>query len=178
MSNHQAVVDLMNENQRSQEQVVRLARAMDKMWRSVIEYPFSKVCKHLVASNMLSDMESLGFEISKEVADAVVKCEDEVALSQPPLVYRGLPPAAFENDLAERCRELVEWKKTGLLHGGSGGKLREFARSLEYVPAAERLRVAETMTIDEALACFVSLAAAPPQPAPHEEEESTQSFGM
>lgn len=55
------------------------------------------------------------------------------------------------DDLAERCREILEWKNTGLLQGGAGGKLRAYAASLTDVPEDYRLAVAEKNTGDEAM---------------------------
>lgn len=176
MPNHQEIIDLMNEAQQLRDQVSQLTATMDKMWRSVIEYPFSQVCKHLVASNMLSEMEKLGFEVTKEVADSVVKCDDEAALAHPPLVYRGLPTQALDNDLVERCKELLDWKNTGFLNEGKGGAIRKLAKSLDHIPQIDRLRAAERITIDEALKFFAAQLPAPEPSVP--DEEPPNSFGM
>jgi hypothetical protein len=63
----------------------RLKAFIDHTWRRVIAYPFPQICKHLVASNMLSDMEELGFDVTQEVARAVVQADDEAALEHPKL---------------------------------------------------------------------------------------------
>lgn len=81
MTHHQEVCDLMAENE-------RLKAFIDQTWRRVIGYPFPQICKHLVASNMLSDMEELGFEVTQEVARAVVQSDDEAALAHPRLNWR------------------------------------------------------------------------------------------
>ena len=63
------------------------------------------------------------------------------------------------NDLAERCREILEWHSTGLLHGGSGGALRTLADSLKpKVGDHYALSVAEKQTADEAMRAVVELA--------------------
>jgi hypothetical protein len=80
MSN-QDIIDLMNEN-------ARLREFIDQSWRRVIAYPFPKICKHLVAANMLSDMEQIGFEVTKEIARAVVEADDESALAHPKLRWK------------------------------------------------------------------------------------------
>lgn len=81
MTTHHEVVDLMVEN-------AKLKAFIDQTWRRVIEYPFPQICKHLVASNILSDMEELGFEVTQEVARAVVESDDEAALAHPPLAWK------------------------------------------------------------------------------------------
>lgn len=76
----------MNENNLLEENR-RLAEALDQSWRKVMRYPFGQVCKHLIAANMLSDMEELGFVVTYDLACAVVRCDDEVALATPSLSY-------------------------------------------------------------------------------------------
>jgi hypothetical protein len=71
----------MNEN-------AKLKDFIDRSWRRVIAYPFPQICKHLVASNMLSDMEQLGFDVTQEVARAVVQADDEAALAHPKLEWK------------------------------------------------------------------------------------------
>lgn len=66
-------------------EIARLSKALDATWRKVIAYRMPQVCKHLVAANMLSDMEELGFEVPQDLAKAVVWCDDETALAFPPL---------------------------------------------------------------------------------------------
>jgi len=55
------------------------------------------------------------------------------------------------SDLAQRCREIIEWRKTGLLHHGEGGALRQFAENLENIPEYSRLEIAEHHTVLEAM---------------------------
>ncbi len=57
------------------------------------------------------------------------------------------------SDLVERCREILEWSSTGLLHGGSGGALRAYAEQLksEGIPEVYALQVAQTKTESEAM---------------------------
>lgn len=60
----------------------------------------------------------------------------------------------MSNDLKERCREILEWQKTGLLNGGKGGALRALAERLgreRGIPEVYRLTLAEKMTQDEAV---------------------------
>lgn len=40
---------------------------IDRIWRRIIEPPFSKVCKHPVAANVLSEMEQHGFTIPHDL---------------------------------------------------------------------------------------------------------------
>jgi hypothetical protein len=82
MAHHHEVADLMAENE-------KLKAFIDHTWRRVIAYPFPQICKHLVASNMLSDMEGLGFDVTQEVARAVVQSDDETALAHPKLGWRS-----------------------------------------------------------------------------------------
>ena len=61
-------------------------------------------------------------------------------------------PMTESNDLAERCRELLEWGSTGLLAGGSGGAVRALADRLRAkVGDHYALNVAENQTKDEAM---------------------------
>ena len=85
MSHNDEVIDLMREN-------AKLKAFIDDAWRRVIAYPFPQVCKHLVAANMLSDMEQLGFEVTNEVARAVVQSDDDAALAHPRLEWKPNQP--------------------------------------------------------------------------------------
>lgn len=53
-----------------------------------------------------------------------------------------------EENLPELASELCEWKRTGLLMGGSGGKFREMAA---MIPLNERIVIAEHIVTDLAL---------------------------
>lgn len=90
-------------------------------------------------------------------------------------VLRGLasslaePPADLKTseDLVERCKELVEWRNTGLLHNGSGGSLRAYADRLAVSGIGDHyaLSVAESNTASEAMKELVRLASPRPQNA-------------
>lgn len=64
-----------------------LRKALDDSWRQAISYPWPQVCKHLIACNMLSEMEAVGFVVPAELAKAVVCADDETALAWPTLRY-------------------------------------------------------------------------------------------
>ena len=61
----------------------------------------------------------------------------------------------IKENLADLAKEILDWKETGLLHGGTGGKLRILARMFEAehngFEHSSALRIAETMVCDEAL---------------------------
>lgn len=60
----------------------------------------------------------------------------------------------MRGDLKQRCHEVLEWQKTGLLNGGTGGQLRALAEKLgeeQNVPVRYRLTLAEKITADEAM---------------------------
>ena len=78
MTNHDNIIDLMNENE-------KLRAALDGAWRIAIGYPWPQVCKHLIACRILTSMEEIGFEIPSELAKAVVNSDDETALAWEPL---------------------------------------------------------------------------------------------
>lgn len=59
-------------------------------------------------------------------------------------------------DLVERCREILEWKSTGLL--ARDGALRRFAASLSDVPERNRLTVAQGLTTAEAMQHVIEAA--------------------
>lgn len=65
----------------ARERIAILESALDDIWREAVAYRFPQVCKHLVASNILSRMETLGFEVPKKLAEAVVNADDETALA-------------------------------------------------------------------------------------------------
>lgn len=73
----------MTHNQKTEEgkRIDALERAFDQMWRDVLNYPFPQICKLLIAANMLSEMEQLGFVVPRDLARAVVTCDDEEALA-------------------------------------------------------------------------------------------------
>lgn len=55
---------------------------LDKVWRDVLSYPWGQVCKHLIASNLISDMEEMGLPIPpQEIITAIVCADDETALA-------------------------------------------------------------------------------------------------
>jgi hypothetical protein len=66
----------------------------------------------------------------------------------------------IKENMSDLAAEILDWKKTGLLHGGTGGKLRVLARMFEAehdsFEHSSALRVAETMVCDEALWCICS----------------------
>lgn len=74
--------------ERLQAENAQLTAALDDAWRAVLRYPFAQVCKHLIAANMLSNMEEIGFDVPHDLAKAVVQCDDDEALACPRLVYR------------------------------------------------------------------------------------------
>lgn len=59
----------------------RLVHALDRSWQRAIDFPFSQVCKHYVASNTLDEMERAGIKTPDWVVEAVVHCDDVRALS-------------------------------------------------------------------------------------------------
>jgi hypothetical protein len=66
---------------------------------------------------------------------------------------------ATSPDLVQRCKEILEWNRTGLLAGGSGGAVRELADRLEQkIGKHYALTVAETQTRDDAMREVVRLA--------------------
>jgi hypothetical protein len=81
------------------------------------------------------------------------------------LAIRASPPEAEQPsaDLVQRCREVLNWKRTGVLHGDA---LRRLAAS-EWRHKDERneLRLAETQTADEAMEMIVLLSRSPSESA-------------
>lgn len=62
-------------------------------------------------------------------------------------------------DLVKRCKELLEWNRTGLLAGGNGGAIRELAAKLEaQIGSNYALSLAESQTKEEAMREVVRLA--------------------
>jgi hypothetical protein len=72
------------------------------------------------------------------------------------------PRLSIDPDLVQRAREILEWRRTGRLHNGSGGALRELAGRLEEQGIGDNhsLGVAEENTNRDAMAVIVQLAAA------------------
>ena len=69
---------------------------------------------------------------------------------------------ATNADLVQRCRELLDWSKTGILNGGKGGALRAYADRLkEKIGEHYALNVAESNTKNEAMRELVRLATEP-----------------
>ena len=60
------------------------------------------------------------------------------------------------NELIESCKEILEWKKTGLLNGDA---LREYANRQPYGSEYNKLAIAEAVTLKDAAEAFVELAA-------------------
>lgn len=87
-------------------------------------------------------------------------------------------------ELVQQCKELLEWSKTGLLNGGSGGSVRKVAAEWEKkVGKHHALSVAESQIRDDAMREVVRLAGAlprhtsspPPGSAPHNSGERLPS---
>lgn len=64
-------------------------------------------------------------------------------------------------DLAEQCKEVLDWHRTGLM---AGDKLRAVADSLhEHIHDHQRLRIAEDKTASEAMQYVIDRASSPAQ---------------
>lgn len=66
-------------------------------------------------------------------------------------------PNLSHSELSEMVMEIVEWHKNSIL---VDGKLRRFADKLQSdwgVPAVQKVKLAETMVLEEAAIRFVSL---------------------
>jgi hypothetical protein len=62
-----------------------------KLVENLLRIPAPRICRHLVACDILSMLESNGFKIPVELAQAVVSCEDDVALQHlETLVKKGV----------------------------------------------------------------------------------------
>jgi hypothetical protein len=70
------------------------------------------------------------------------------------------PAIEASSDLVQRCKELLEWRRTGLLNKGSGGAVRAYAKRLEAdgISEYDALGVAESNTFREAMLELVRLA--------------------
>lgn len=69
-----------------------------------------------------------------------------------------VPPGAT---LVQRCRELLEWSKTGLLNGGKGGSVRELADEWRSkIGDIHALSVAESQVRDDAMREVIRLSEA------------------
>lgn len=62
-------------------ELAELATIMDRMWRSMVEFPFARVCKHHTAGIVIQEMEALGIAPPHEIVRAVVFAEDDVSLA-------------------------------------------------------------------------------------------------
>jgi hypothetical protein len=85
---------------------------------------------------------------------------------------RDAPP-----ELVQRCKEILEWRDTGLLNKGTGGALRAYAEQLtnEGIDEVNALGVAESRTVSEALKELVRVRLAALLPAPAAEDESQEA---
>jgi len=88
----------------------------------------------------------------------------QAALSQHP------GPVAVPEGLRERCKELIEWQKTGVLVGDA---LRSYSKAKWYAEEHNRLQIAEADTDREA---YALIAAAPSAPAPAAQEPMAWQF--
>ena len=52
-----------------------------KLVKRFLEFPYAQICKHSVASTLLSTMEEAGFPLPKELAEAVVFAHDNEAIA-------------------------------------------------------------------------------------------------
>lgn len=50
--------------------------------RDLLTFPYDRVCRHYVACNLLSVLESHGIVITEDLARSVVECDDETALRE------------------------------------------------------------------------------------------------
>lgn len=73
------------------------------------------------------------------------------------------PQTGISDDLVQRSKEILEWRRTGLLHGGEGGALRAYAKRLEDGGLSDvyALDVAQNETNKEAMCELIRLAEAP-----------------
>ena len=116
--------------------------------------------KGLLASHPGS---SAATERENDLATRILFLEDQLnkanaALAQP----QRSAGKATNADLVQRCRELLDWSKTGLLNGGKEGALRAYADRLkEKIGEHYALNVAESNTKNEAMRELVRLATEP-----------------
>ena len=62
-------------------QVAALRAALEASWRDAVGFPYPQICKHLVAGNILDEMERAGIETPRWVHEAVAFADDARALS-------------------------------------------------------------------------------------------------
>ncbi|MGY3582385.1 hypothetical protein ACVIGB_000691 [Bradyrhizobium sp. USDA 4341] len=85
---------------------------------------------------------------------------DVLAALSPPVAL-PVQVKATDADLIARCQELLDWNVSSLLHGGTGGKVRELADTLHRlkdIPKDQALTLAAINTRDEAMREVVRLA--------------------
>lgn len=46
----------------------------------LIQFPRPQICRHAVAADLLSALEAEGLAVTRELADAIVGCDDDQAL--------------------------------------------------------------------------------------------------
>ena len=51
-----------------------------ELMKDIIKYPDARICKHYIACLLLEILEKNGLEISNNLAEALVQCNDELAL--------------------------------------------------------------------------------------------------
>ena len=62
----------------------RLKDFINDPFRNIIKYNSSKVCKHLIVADLLSNLERDGLTtITEKLAKSVIDCEDEKTLKHP-----------------------------------------------------------------------------------------------
>ena len=49
--------------------------------KKTIEFPYSRICKHLVASDLLSLLVQKGYNVPESLAESVVKADDDKSLA-------------------------------------------------------------------------------------------------
>jgi hypothetical protein len=47
----------------------------------LLNFPYPRICRHAVASNLLSELEARGWKCPPELEEAVVRCQDDDAIA-------------------------------------------------------------------------------------------------
>ncbi|MGY3582327.1 hypothetical protein ACVIGB_000749 [Bradyrhizobium sp. USDA 4341] len=140
---------------------IALAPTDTERTRQVAE-ALSEIAANLVGSSKRPDDPAITSTL-RNLADLKISLTNKSKDRRPRVATEDLTKDAahvIDPDLVRRAAEILDWRRSGLLHGGSGGALREMARQLEEqgISDTHSLGVAEQNTYRDAMAEIVRLA--------------------
>lgn len=109
MDAHEYWIDGFDAGKRLQKGMVPVSDVV-KLIEQLLKFPRAEVCRHYVCCNILSMLEANGFDVTNDLAKAVVDADDETALSNLQYLkigYREDQDGSEKSECCGNCQSYV-----------------------------------------------------------------------